>query len=104
MRNSVKVRWLLGVVAAGFVLAVGSGFVRVVRAQSEADGAAEARHAYSEKIAAGYNKRFGEKAYFLPSNATTDTGEFLDSKNFFTAKYCGHCHTEAHEQWKQTAH
>ena len=41
---------------------------------------------------------------FLPSNATTDTGEFIDPKSFPTAKYCGHCHQQAHAEWRQTAH
>ena len=42
--------------------------------------------------------------HFLPSNATTDTGEFIDPKSFPTAKYCGHCHQEAHTQWRESAH
>ena len=41
---------------------------------------------------------------FLPSNATTDTGEFIDPTSFPTAKYCGHCHQEAYAQWRQSAH
>jgi hypothetical protein len=56
-------------------------FVRVpsaVKANSEADEAAAARHAYSEKIAAKYNFRYGKEFPFLPSNATTDNGEFID--------------------------
>jgi hypothetical protein len=43
-------------------------------------------------------------SHFLPSNATTDTGEFIDPKSFLTAKYCGHCHQAAYAQWRQTAH
>lgn len=83
--------------AAGFT-------VEAVRAGSEADAAAAARQAYSQKIAAIYNKRFGATEYFLPSNATTNNGEFLDPKSFPSAKYCGHCHEEAHDQWRQSAH
>jgi Tfp pilus assembly protein PilF/thiol-disulfide isomerase/thioredoxin len=82
-------------------------FVRVpsaVKANSEADEAAAARHAYSEKIAAKYNFRYGKEFPFLPSNATTDNGEFIDPKSFPTAEYCGHCHQEAHAQWRQSAH
>ncbi len=51
-----------------------------------------------------YNFRFGADHPFLPSNATTDTGQFIDSKAFLSAKYCGHCHQEAYAQWRQTAH
>jgi tetratricopeptide (TPR) repeat protein len=83
----------------------GAGSVfRAVRASSESDAAEAARRAYNEKIAAGYNNRYGVNAHFLPSNATTDTGEFIDPKNFATAKYCGHCHQEAHTQWRESAH
>jgi tetratricopeptide (TPR) repeat protein len=85
------------VVAANFT-------VKAVRAGSETDAAAEARQAYTQKVAATYNNRFGENHYFLPSNATTDDGEFLNPKSFPTAEYCGHCHQEAHTQWRQSAH
>lgn len=78
--------------------------LRAVRAGSEADAAAAARTAYSQKVAATYNHRFGAETHFLPSNATTDNGEFIDPKSFPTAKYCGHCHEEAHAQWRESAH
>ena len=71
---------------------------------SQADEAAAARQAYNEKVEKKYNDRFGRENPFLPSNATTDTGEFLDPKSFPTAEYCGHCHQEAHQQWRQSAH
>ena len=75
-----------------------------VKAGSEADEAAAARHAYTEKIAAKYNFRYGRENPFLPSNATTDNGEFIDPKWFPTAEYCGHCHQESHKQWRESAH
>ena len=59
---------------------------------------------FSEKVAEHYDFKFGKDQPFLPSNATTDTGEFLDPKTFPDAKYCGHCHQEAHKQWRQSAH
>lgn len=62
------------------------------------------RHVYSETIAKTYDFRFGPEKPFLPSNATTDSGEFLDPKTFPTAAYCGHCHQESHKQWRQSAH
>ena len=97
-------RWVLRGVLVLLTVAGTSSLLRGVRAGSEADTAELARHAYSEKIAAGYNNRFGATTHFLPSLATTDTGEFIDPKNFATAKYCGHCHQEAHAQWRQSAH
>ena len=75
-----------------------------VKAGSETDEAAAARHEYTEKIAAKYNYRFGKELPFVPSLAKTDTGEFIDPKNFPTAEYCGHCHQEAHKQWRESAH
>ncbi len=75
-----------------------------VNAGSEAEEAAAARHAFSEKTAAKYNFRYGKTLPFLPSNATTDTGEFISPASFYTADYCGHCHQEAHDQWRQSAH
>ena len=77
---------------------------RSVKAGTEADEAAAARHEYTEKVAAKYNYRYGKEFPFLPSNATTDTGEFLDPKVFPTAEYCGHCHQESHKQWRESAH
>jgi tetratricopeptide (TPR) repeat protein len=77
---------------------------RAVKAGTETDEAAAARHAFSEKAAASYNFRYGKDKPFLPSNATTDTGEFLNPKSFYTAEYCGHCHQEAHQQWRESAH
>jgi len=77
---------------------------RAVRAGDEKTAAADARHAYSEKIAATYNYRYGKQSPFLPSNLTTDNGEFINPANFYTAQYCGHCHQEAQHQWRESAH
>ena len=74
------------------------------RAAHAGEDAATDRAAYSQKIAEHYNFRFGADHPFLPSNATTDTGQFIDSKTFLSAKYCGHCHQEAYAEWRQTAH
>ncbi len=62
------------------------------------------RTVYSQSTAEHYNYRFGANQPFLPSLATTDTGEFINSKSFLSAKYCGHCHQEAHAEWRQSAH
>ena len=73
-------------------------------ADTDADASAAARHVYNEKVAAKYNFHYGKESPFLPSNMTTDTGEFIDPKMFQTAAYCGHCHQEAHKQWRESAH
>ena len=75
--------------AGAFALILGSALAtlillvpKAVKAGSETDEAATARHEYTEKIAAKYNYRFGKELPFVPSNAMTDTGEFIDPKNF----------------------
>ncbi len=91
---------LLGVAAACFLTAG----VRGVKATTEAEEAAAARTAYHQKTAEKYNFRYGKDEPFLPSNARTDNGEFINPKSFPTADYCGHCHKESHAQWRQSAH
>jgi tetratricopeptide (TPR) repeat protein len=77
---------------------------RSVIASSEQEEAAAARKAYNDKVNEKYNDHFSKDQHFLPSLMTTDTGAFIDPKNFPTAQYCGHCHQEAHSQWRQSAH
>lgn len=77
---------------------------KVVAAGTEREAHAAARKEYNDKISAGYNFRYGKKNPFLPSNMTTDNGQFIDPKDFPTAKYCGHCHQAAHQQWRESAH
>jgi tetratricopeptide (TPR) repeat protein len=62
------------------------------------------RHQYSLKIGGTYDYPLGTQSPFLPSNATTDTGEFLDPASFPTAAYCARCHQEAHKEWRESAH
>jgi tetratricopeptide (TPR) repeat protein len=100
-RKSFRVACLvLGIVAVGLIVRL----PKAVRAGSEVDDAVTARQEYNEKIAAKYNFRYGKEFPFLPSNATTDTGAFIDPKLFPTADYCGHCHQESHKQWRESAH
>jgi lipoprotein NlpI len=99
-----RISW---VACAVFLAALGGMIAvapRAVRAGSEADEAAAASHVYNEKVAAKYNYRYGKEFPFLPSNATTDQGQFIDPKLFPTAEYCGHCHKESHKQWRESAH
>ncbi len=71
-------------------------------AQGDTKSAADARAQYNVKQSGIYNYKFGNEHPYLPSNATTDTGAFIDPKNFPTAQYCGHCHQEAHAEWRQS--
>jgi len=94
---------ILGVLMAVTALACGVVSFRSRPSAAAADPALE-RDNYSHNVAEHYNYHFGPDKPFLPSNATTDTGQFIDSKSFLSAKYCGHCHQEAYAQWRQSAH
>jgi tetratricopeptide (TPR) repeat protein len=91
---------LLGASAACFIAGI---HARTAYANNEAAQPSQ-RTAYSQATAEHYNYRFGANQPFLPSLATTDNGQFIDPKSFPTAKYCGHCHQEAHAEWRQSAH
>ena len=83
-RKSFRVACLvLGIVAVGLIVRL----PKAVRAGSEADDAVTARQEYNEKIAAKYNFRYGKEFPFLPSNATTDTGAFIDAQPFRAEAY-----------------
>jgi Tfp pilus assembly protein PilF len=58
---------------------------------------------YASEIARTYDFKFGANP-FSPGNATTTTGTFLPGEMFVPAKRCGTCHTDAHAQWRQSAH
>ena len=99
-------RWLgvlLTIAALAAVSTAGARLLTMKTAEASEDPVA-VRHAYSEKVAETYEFKFGKDRPFLPSNATTDTGEFLDPKTFPDAAYCGRCHQESHKQWRESAH
>ena len=100
--TSKTLRLSVSLLSAAAVICVSSA-IHMGRARA-ADDPAVARAIYSHDVAEHYNFRFGADHPFLPSNAATDTGQFIDPSSFPTAKYCGHCHQEAYEQWRQTAH
>jgi tetratricopeptide (TPR) repeat protein len=60
--------------------------------------------AFHDSVSTRYNYAFGKDTPFLPSNATSTSGQFLSPKSFPTAQYCGHCHQEAYRQWRQSVH
>lgn len=97
-------RWLFLVLLILFLSAGASCLFHAAHASSEDDAAAAAHATYVKKVASYYNYRFGATTPFLPSYATTEDGQFIDPKLFPTAKYCGHCHEEAHQQWRESAH
>ncbi len=80
-----------------------TGRLRPACAQQQADPAAD-RAAYSQSVAGQYHFSFGAGQPFLPSNAATDTGQFIDPKSFLPAQYCGHCHQQAYAEWRQSVH
>jgi hypothetical protein len=58
---------------------------------------------YNAQILQNYDLKFGPNP-FAPSNASTTTGTFIPGDMFVSAKRCGTCHTDAHAQWRQSAH
>lgn len=72
-----------------------------IRAQSNG---AEHPEGYGPKIAETYNFRFGPKEISLPGNAAAEDNTFISPGAFPSAKYCGHCHPQAYEQWRQALH
>ncbi|MGC2617314.1 MAG: tetratricopeptide repeat protein [Terracidiphilus sp.] len=59
---------------------------------------------FHDSVALRYNYAFGKESPFLPSNAMTANGQFLNPRNVLNAEYCGHCHQEAYHQWRQSVH
>jgi len=59
---------------------------------------------FHNSIASRYNYAFGKDSPFLPSNAISVNGQFLNPKSFPTAEYCGHCHKAAYHQWRESVH
>jgi tetratricopeptide (TPR) repeat protein len=105
MYKHAPFRWPLWTLALTlFLMAAAGSLLRSVHARSEDEAAKDARAAYQAKVAAGYSYKFGANFPFLPSYATTDTGQFLQPSAFLTAAYCGHCHQASEQQWRESAH
>jgi tetratricopeptide (TPR) repeat protein len=62
-----------------------------------------AENNYASEISRTYDFKFGANP-FAPGNATTTTGTFIPGEMFISSKRCGQCHTDAHAQWRQSAH
>src|SRR6266704_4413067 len=73
---------------------------RQVAANPDNDGN---QNTYASEIAKTYDFKFGPNP-FSPGNATTTIGTFIPGEMFVLAKRCGTCHTDAHAQWRQSAH
>ena len=58
---------------------------------------------YAEEISRTYDFKFGSNP-FAPGNATSTTGTFIPGDKFIPSARCGTCHTDAHAQWRQSAH
>ena len=61
------------------------------------------QNTYASEITKTYDFKFGPNP-FSPGNATTTSGTFIPGEMFVLAKRCGTCHTDAHAQWRQSAH
>ncbi len=59
---------------------------------------------FHDSVATRYNYAFGKESPFLPSNAMTANGQFINPRSVLTAEYCGHCHQESYHQWRQSVH
>lgn len=59
---------------------------------------------FHDSVASRYNYAFGKESPFLPSNAMTANGQFVNPRSVLTAEYCGHCQQEAYHQWRQSVH
>ena len=58
---------------------------------------------YASTVSENYDFKFGANP-FAPSNAATSTGTFIPGEKFVASSRCGACHTDAHAQWRQSAH
>jgi Tfp pilus assembly protein PilF len=66
--------------------------------------AAVARKAYADRIRRTYSYKFGAGRISAPGNAAVEGNDFIEPTAFPDAAYCGHCHQEAHKEWRQSLH
>ena len=64
---------------------------------------AHKKAAAPDAIEPAYHLPFGNQP-FLPSQAITESGNFIPASAFLPASYCGSCHKDIHRQWRESAH
>jgi Flp pilus assembly protein TadD/nitrate/TMAO reductase-like tetraheme cytochrome c subunit len=74
-----------------------------LKAKAEARTEAE-RKAHNEMVTPAYNFHYGKKNPYLPGNVAVVGEGFIQPGAFPTAEYCGTCHQEAYNQWRQALH
>jgi tetratricopeptide (TPR) repeat protein len=80
-------------------------FLAMVSAGVQTQSArAPSQQNYAEEVKKSYNFLFGKDNFSLPGNAATVANQFIQAGAFPTAEYCGHCHEEAYQQWRQALH
>jgi tetratricopeptide (TPR) repeat protein len=96
--KSVKSRYMAIVLVGGLLICC---LIPAVR--SSTGGARPTDAEYVEEVSRNYDLKFGPNP-FAPSNAATTTGTFIPGDKFISSTRCGTCHTDAHAQWRQSAH
>ncbi|MGI9068846.1 MAG: multiheme c-type cytochrome [Pyrinomonadaceae bacterium] len=91
--------WPLVAIVSLFALLLGV----VCGVSADVNSGAASTDQYSEQIRKDYDFKFGPNP-FAPSNATSATGTFIPGDKFISSTRCGRCHTDAHAQWRQSAH
>ena len=62
------------------------------------------RKTHADNIRKTYSFPFSPTSISLPGNAAVEGNDFIQPTAFLTAEYCGHCHQEAHHEWRQSLH
>jgi len=94
-------RVVLRIALGCFFFAGATTFLKTTHAGSSPEAE---RKEYTAKVNENYDYRFGKDKPFLPSNATTEDGRFIQPGAFPSAEYCRHCHEEAYHQWRESLH
>ncbi|MCA1601346.1 MAG: cytochrome c family protein [Acidobacteria bacterium] len=88
---------------AKFLLVCLAAAVAIIASTAAASHSKNEDSSYIEEISRTYDFKFGPNP-FAPSNATSTTGTFIPGEKFIPSARCGTCHTDAHAQWRQSAH
>jgi Flp pilus assembly protein TadD len=102
--NSIRkglLKVVLRIALGCFFFAGATAFLKTTHAGSSPEAE---RKEYTAKVNENYDYRFGKDKPFLPSNATTEDGQFIQPGAFPSAEYCRHCHEEAYHQWRESLH